>query len=514
MQSVLTAAQMREAEQAAETRYGMPSALLMENAGRELAEVARSVARSVAGAGSRFIVVCGPGNNGGDGLVAARFLREGGARVAVTVVGDRGRMTPEAKRNLQALEGYGVSAQGLDALPEPEAGDVVVDALFGTGLSRAPEGAFAEAIGRIARWRRAGAKVVAADVPSGLQSDTGESFTPCVEADVTVSFGLLKRGQVLEPGASLCGELRRVDIGLSATAGQGLTGPVLRLVEEGDAREALPPRRSDTHKGTYGHVLVVAGSRGKSGAAALVARAALRSGAGLLSVATRAEVVDAVLAHAPEVMGIPLEASGALGLADLDALLAAAEGKDALVIGPGIPRGDETGELIGELLSRVEIPAVLDADALNAVATDLSVLRRARAPLVLTPHPGEMARLIGRSTKEVQAQRLDVVKQLAAGLGVTVVLKGARTLIASSDGQIYVNPTGNPGMATAGAGDVLSGICGAFLAQGLRVPDAIWTAVYVHGLAGDLAADRRGKVGLIASDIIKGLCDVWTRWGR
>ncbi|WP_224360924.1 NAD(P)H-hydrate dehydratase [Hyalangium versicolor] len=510
MQSVLTAAQMREAEQAAESRFGMPSALLMENAGRALADVARSVA----GQGGRFIVVCGPGNNGGDGLVAARFLQEGGARVSVAVVGDQGRMTTEAQRNLQALGAYGVSPQALDVLPTPGARDVVVDAIFGTGLSRAPEGAFAEAIDRIGQWRRAGAKVVAADVPSGLQSDTGESFSPCVVADVTVSFGLLKRGQVLEPGATLCGELRRVDIGLSAAASQGLKGLVLRLVEEADAREALPVRRSDTHKGTYGHVVVVAGSRGKSGAAALVARSALRSGAGLVSVATRADLVDAVLAHAPEIMGVPLEGDGPLGLSDLEPLVAAAEGKEALVIGPGIPRGPETGALIGELLSRVEIPAVLDADALNAVAEDLGVLRKAKGPVVLTPHPGEMARLTGRSTKEVQAHRVEVARNLATGHGVTVVLKGARTLIASPDGEIYVNPTGNPGMATGGSGDVLSGICGAFLAQGLRVPEAIWAAVYTHGLAGDLAAERRGKVGLIAGDIIKGLCDVWVRWGR
>jgi hydroxyethylthiazole kinase-like uncharacterized protein yjeF len=510
MQSVLTAAQMREAEQAAESRFGMPSALLMENAGRALAEAARSMA----GPSGRFLAVCGPGNNGGDGLVAARFLREGGARVSVALVGDKGRMTPEARRNLQALEAHGVSAQALDALPEPGPGDVVVDALFGTGLSRAPEGAFEEAISRIARWRRAGAKVVAADVPSGLQSDTGEAFSACVEADVTVSFGFFKPGQVLEPGASLCGELRRVDIGLSAGAARAVTGPVLRLVEEADAREALPPRRADSHKGTYGHVVVVAGSRGKSGAAALVARAALRAGAGLVSVATRSELVDAVLAHAPEIMGVPLEASGPLGLADLEPLVAAAEGKDALVIGPGIPRGPETGRLIGELLARVEIPTVLDADALNAVADDLSVLRKAKGPVVLTPHPGEMARLMGSSTKEVQAHRVDVAKRLATTLQATVVLKGSRTLVAGANGQLFVNPTGNPGMATGGSGDVLSGICGAFLAQGLQMPDAIWASVYAHGLAGDLAALERGKVGLIAGDIIKGLCDVWVRWGR
>jgi NAD(P)H-hydrate epimerase len=220
------------------------------------------------------------------------------------------------------------------------------------------------------------------------------------------------------------------------------------------------------------------------------------------------------LGHAPEIMGIPLEATGPLGLADLEPLVAAAEGKDALVIGPGIPRGPETGKLIGELLGRVEAPMVLDADALNAVAEDLSVLRRAKMPVVVTPHPGEMARLTGRPTKEIQAHRLDVARQFAVEHGVTVVLKGARTLTATAEGDLYVNPTGNPGMATAGAGDVLSGVCGAFLGQGIRVPDAVWAAVYAHGLAGDLAAAKRGKVGLIATDIIKGLCDVWTRWGR
>lgn len=510
MQRALTAAQMREAEQSAEAKHGMPSGLLMENAGRGLAEVARSVA----GEGGRFAVLCGPGNNGGDGFVAARFLRESGARVAVALVGDAAKLTPEARRNVTALLGYGVTVVAVDALPELGRGDVVVDALFGTGLSRAPAGPFAEAIARIARWREAGAKVVAADVPSGLQSDTGEAFEPCVVADVTVSFGFLKRGQVLEPGASLCGELRRVDIGMGDAAARDITGPELLLVEESDARGVLPVRRQDSHKGTYGHVLVVAGSRGKSGAAAMVARSALRSGAGLVTVATRGDVLDVVLGYAPEVMGIPLDASGPLGPADLEAVVAAAEKKDALVIGPGIPRGPETTAFLGELLARIDCPAVLDADALNAVSEDLSVLRRAKAPLLLTPHPGEMSRLSGKSTKEVQAHRVMLAREFAMAHGVTLVLKGARTLIAHSDGSVYVNPTGNPGMATGGSGDVLSGVCGALLAQGLRLPEAAWTAVYAHGLAGDLAARKRGMMGLVATDIIKGLCDVWIRWSR
>ncbi|WP_163864435.1 NAD(P)H-hydrate dehydratase [Myxococcus eversor] len=511
MLRVLTAAQMRQAEEAAEQRHGMPSALLMENAGRGLAEVARELA----GPGGRFVVVCGPGNNGGDGLVAARFLIEGGAKVSVTLVGDPAKLTPEAKRNLEALRGFGGVARAVESLEQPGSGDVVVDALFGTGLSRAPAAAFAEAISAIHRWRRAGAKVVAADVPSGLQSDTGEPFSPCVEADATVAFGFLKPGQVLEPGATLCGRVRRVDIGMGGASSREVSGAELFVVEESDARDTLPVRKADTHKGTYGHVLVVAGSRGKTGAAALVSKAALRSGAGLVTVATRSDALESVQSHSAEIMGIPLEAAGPLGMGDLDALLAAAEGKDALVMGPGIPRGPGTGALIGELVSRLEIPVVLDADALNAVAEDLSVLRRAKGPVVLTPHPGEMARLTGKSTREVQSKRLEVVSRLASGLGVTVVLKGDRTLTAHADGRVFINTTGNPGMATGGSGDVLSGVCGALLAQALPVPDAIWTAVYAHGFAGDLAAARRGQLGLVAGDLIEqGLCELWVRWGR
>jgi len=510
MRRVLTADRMRAAEQAAESHHGMPSPLLMENAGRALADVAHALG----GPEARFVVVCGPGNNGGDGLVAARFLLSWGRRVTLVLVGPSEKRTSGFQRNLLALGPSGLEPQALGAAAAPRPGDVVVDALFGTGLTRAPAGEFAEAIERLLRWREAGAKVVAADLPSGLHTDSAEPFTPCVEADITVSFGFLKPGQVLEPGASLCGDVRCVDIGLPAQAVEGREGQELLFVEEADARGAIAPRRSDTHKGTYGHVLVVAGSPGKSGAAALSALGALRGGAGLVTVATRAAVVESVLGHAPEVMGWPLESPGPLGLADLEPLLAAAEGKDVLVVGPGIPRGEETAKLLGELLSRTEAPAVLDADALNAVSTDLSLLRRAKGPLVLTPHPGEMSRLVGVSTKALQKERVKVARDFARTHGVTLVLKGARTLIAHADGTVYVNPTGNPGMSTGGTGDVLSGVVGALLAQGLKLPDAAWTGVYAHGLSGDLMAVRRGKLGLIATDVAKGLCQVWTRWER
>ncbi|PTL77255.1 NAD(P)H-hydrate dehydratase [Vitiosangium sp. GDMCC 1.1324] len=510
MRRVLTAARMRAADHAAESRFGMPSPLLMENAGRWLADVARELGAP----GARYVVVCGPGNNGGDGLVAARFLHSYGLRVTLVLVGDRAKLTTESRRNLRALEPYGIQPQPLGAGVETRAGDVVVDALFGTGLTRAPAGEFAEAIQHMLRWRSEGAKVVAADIPSGLHTDTGEPFEPCVQADVTVTFGFVKQGQVLEPGASLCGELRCVDIGIPPQAVEPSEGAELFLVEESDARGAIPPRRSDTHKGSYGHVLVVAGSHGKSGAAAMSALGALRGGAGLVTVATRSEVVESVLGHAPEVMGWPLENRGPLGMADLEPLLAAAEKKDVLVIGPGIPRGEETAKLLGELLSRVDVPTVLDADALNAIATDLEILHRAKGPLVLTPHPGEMSRLTGMSTKDIQKARVNVSREFARKHGVTLVLKGARSLIAHSDGTVYVNPTGNPGMATGGMGDVLSGLVGALLGQGLKLPEAAWTAVYAHGLSADLMVARRGQLGLIATDVAKGLGNVWTRWHR
>jgi ADP-dependent NAD(P)H-hydrate dehydratase / NAD(P)H-hydrate epimerase len=509
MRRVLTAARMRAADQAAESRFGMPSPLLMENAGRWLADAARELGTP----GSRYVVVCGPGNNGGDGLVAARFLHISGLPVTLVLVGDTAKLTPESRRNLHALVPY-IQPEPLGEVVEPRAGDVVVDALFGTGLTRAPAGEFAEAIQHMRRWRAAGAKVVAADIPSGLHTDTGEPFTPCVEADVTVTFGFYKQGQVLEPGATLCGDLRCVDIGIPPEAATPQEGRELFLVEESDARGAIAPRRSDTHKGSYGHVLVVAGSHGKSGAAAMSALGALRGGAGLVTVATRSEVVESVLGHAPEVMGWPLENRGPLGMADLEPLLEAAEKKDVLVIGPGIPRGDETVKLLGELLSRVDVPTVLDADALNAVAADLDVLRRAKGPLVLTPHPGEMSRLTGVPTKDLQKARVEVARDFASTHEVTLVLKGARTLIAHHDGTVYVNPTGNPGMATGGMGDVLSGVLGALLAQGLTLPEAAWTGVYAHGLSADLLVAKRGRLGLIATDVAKGMCNVWTRWNR
>jgi ADP-dependent NAD(P)H-hydrate dehydratase / NAD(P)H-hydrate epimerase len=503
LKPLLTAEEMRACEADA-VRAGISTQELMERAGRALADRARELAAPE----GRFAILCGPGNNGGDGLVAARQLALAGRQVLVVLVAKAEALKGESRTALEALTAMGGSAAGALADFAPRPGDVAVDALLGTGLNRAPEGAMADAIHTLWKWRAMGVRVLSADVPSGLASDTGVAFRPAVQADATMAFGALKVGEALEPGTSLCGELHLADIGLSPE------DATVHLLEEEDARGWLPQRRPDSNKGTYGHLLLVAGSRGKSGAAALAGLASLRSGVGLCTVATPEDALSDVLGHAPELMGVGLDGDKPLGPLHLEALLEAAEGKDALVLGPGIARGKKTHLLIAQLLERFPGPVVLDADGLNAVAGRLDVLRAAQGPLVLTPHPGEMARLCGLSVAEIQANRVAVACDFARAHRVVLVLKGARTVVASPDGRARINPTGNPGMATGGTGDVLSGVCGALLAQGLAPVDAASTAVYAHGLAGDLEQEWRGELGLIASDLLTGLSSVWARWNR
>jgi ADP-dependent NAD(P)H-hydrate dehydratase / NAD(P)H-hydrate epimerase len=509
MKRALTAQEMRELDRAAE-EHGMPASVLMENAGTAIAEEALRLL----GPSGRVLVMCGQGNNGGDGLVAARKVAAAGRPVVIELMVVPEALEGEPHRNYKALKSSGLSVGTISPELGIGPGDVVVDALLGIGLNRAPDSKYADAIGRISGWRAAGAKVLSADIPSGLQSDTGRPFASCVHADVTLALGALKVGQVLEPGASICGDLRVVDIGIPKSAVSALKGPAVNLIEESDVKGRLPARKPDTHKGTYGHVLIVAGSWGKTGAAALSGVGAMRAGAGLVTVATRPEALVPVMAHAPELMGIELVSDGGLGLADLNSLLEAAESKQAVVIGPGIPRGDDTPKLLKGLLEELGVPCLIDADGLNALAGNLDVLKSAKCELLLTPHPGEMARLLGKSVAEVQADRIGSARALATAHHVVVALKGARTLVAREDGTVFVNPTGNAGMATGGCGDVLSGVCGALLGQGLSPEDAALTGVYAHGLAGDLAATKTGLMGLMATDLLDGLGQVWVRWER
>ena len=502
MKPVLDAAQTKRLEADAEEK-GRPSSVLMERAGCALANEVLALGPT------EVLVVCGRGNNGGDGLVAARRLAFLGRRVRVQVVGGPGGLKGEPARNLELLQGLPCAVGDLAPETRLEPMAVVIDAVFGTGLNRAPEGDYAEAIRMIERLRTAGARVVAADLASGVESDSGQVFEPAVTADVTVCFGILKIGACIEPGSSQSGRVRAVDIGLA----DAKDARVFWLEEE-DVLGWIPKRAPNSHKGTFGHLLVIAGSRGKSGAAAMAALSALRSGVGLVTVATPADALDAVLGHAPELMGIALDVEDGLGPEHWEALAETAKSMQAIAVGPGISKGPRTADFFAALLREFLGPIVIDADGLNVIADRLELLGAAKGRVVLTPHPGEMARLAKKTSKEIQANRLEIAREFAQTHGVTLVLKGSRTLVALGDGTVRINPTGNPGMASGGTGDVLTGMIGSLLAQKLAPAEAASAGVFVHGLSGDRMRDQRGEAGLIATDVIEGLGPIWARWSR
>ena len=510
---LLTAAEQRELDRLAAAEADLPTRVLMESAGA-------AVARAVLDLQPRKVVVfCGPGNNGGDGSVAARLLRDSVREGYVWFTRPAGALKGDAALAARAWRAAG----GEDAKKTLRGGQgvVLLDAVFGSGLSRAPEGPEAEAIRAMNAAQERGAAVVAVDVPSGVDSDTGHVYPVHVaRADLTVTLHAPKRGLYLHPGAACAGRIVVAPIGIPRALEDKLPGPACELIEEGWAKAQVPPRPRNAHKGDFGHVLAVAGSAGKSGAAALVCEAALRAGAGLVTLAARPEVAPA-LHGLPEAMFVPLPGEGPLGSRDLPALREALKGKTALAVGPGIPRGPETGPLIAELVASAEV-SVLDADALNALAEHreqiASWLRKAPAPPLLTPHPGEFARLTGEEAERVLSDRVEATVRAAQRFGACVVLKGAHTVIAEPEGSSAICAAGNPGMATAGAGDVLSGIAAALLARRSApggTADRARLAVWLHATAGDLAAAELGETPLVATDLVRtGLPRLFRRWGR
>ena len=509
---ILTAAEMKEVDRLTTARYRVPGLTLMENAGRSVAEFIQ--ARFPNLAERRIVVLCGKGNNGGDGFVAARYLQKTGAKPEVFLVGNQREVKGEAAKNLNRWKKLGklgpdraVTKQFLASLPS---GSIIVDALLGTGVRGAVKGRLRDVINQV-NEREPGRYVVAVDIPSGLQADTGDVEGAAIVADHTVTFTAPKPGLVDREGVHRVGGLRVCQIGSPPALVEEIGRGSLRWSEASEFAPYALPRRAEGNKGDYGHALMVAGSVGKSGAAVLASWAALRAGAGLVTVATPEPVLPMVAAHTPEVMTEPLASTraGTISERSLEGGLFAKllSGKRALAIGPGLTTQSETQNFIRTVVANRFTPIILDADGLNAFAGRASELKQPQGSLCITPHPGEMARLLGCTPREVQARRVESAQHAARDWNAVVVLKGAGTVTASPDGHTFVNSTGNPGMASGGTGDALTGILAALTAQHGTAdwPRLLAFGVYLHGLAGDIAYSDSGEAPLIASDLIRAI---------
>jgi len=521
---ILTAAQMREADRYTIEEVGIPSLVLMENAGRQV--VAAIEAAFESRLDGRVAVLCGRGNNGGDGFVVARTLVQRGIEASVFVIGAVADVRGDAKTNLDILGRLGVTVVEIGDeqswelhFSEISQCSVIVDAIFGTGLTKAVAGMM-ETI--IADVNASDIPIVSVDLPSGLSADTPHLIGDCVDASLTVTLGAPKLPLVLPPGEAYAGDVVIADIGIPREVLEGVEGPHIDLLTPEQLRSFVGPRAVDSHKGDFGKLTIVAGSIGKTGAAHLAAMGALRSGAGLVTVATPRCCLPIIAAMSPAVMTVALadDAAGTLAGDGVDALLGLEH--DVVACGPGLGRTPQVAEFVRTLLDRATVPLVLDADALTVLADDPGRLTgREDRDVIITPHPGEMARLVGASVADVQANRVEVATDFSTTHGVYVVLKGHRTVIATPGGHAYINPTGNPGMATGGTGDVLTGMIAAWLAQLLDADAACRLAVFLHGAAGDLAEARKGQVGMIATDVLddlgdalKGLAEGTDRSGR
>jgi NAD(P)H-hydrate epimerase len=503
---LLSAAESRELDRISQDDYGVPSYDLMTRAGEA---VAGALVERFPEAVTDVLVVAGKGNNGGDGFVAARRLVRDGFPVRAVLLGRAADLKGDAARAFADFSESGgkvieaVAESSLDAslAPRPSA---VIDAIFGTGLNAEVKDGPRRAIEIVNSFA---VPTVAVDIASGVNSDTGAVMGAAVDAALTVTFGFAKFGHVSYPGAGLCGELMVADIGFAPRA-IGEIAPRGRFLERADLQHLIRPRPVNSHKGMYGHPLVIAGSRGKSGAVLLASRAALRMGAGLVTAAVPESIQPIVAAGQAELMTEPIadRDSHFDGAHAPDALKMILDGKNALIVGPGIGVSDDTRRLIEWLISDAserERPMLIDADGLNALAAiGCEALRHARGPVVLTPHPGEAARLLGVTTAAINDDRVSAARRLADRTGACVLIKGARSVIASPDGDICVNSTGNPGMSTPGMGDALSGMVGALLGQHMRPLDALALGVFIHGYAADRVAARVGRIGYLAGDLI------------
>ena len=509
---ILNTAQMREADRYTIDEIGIPSLVLMENAGRQVVSAVEATYAELLG--GHVAVLCGRGNNGGDGFVVARTLAQRGVDASVFVLGPLDGIRGDARINLEILGRLGITVVEVSDgqswelhASEVTRASLIIDAIFGTGV-RPPISGLIETV--IADVNASDVPVVAIDLPSGLSSDSADVVGESIEAAITVTLAAPKLPLVLPPAEARAGQIVVADIGIPRSVIDALDGPRVELLTPGVVRALVEPRVADAHKGDFGRVTVVAGSLGKTGAAHLAGQGALRSGAGLVTIATPAVCLPIVASMAAEIMTEPLaDESGMLVEAAVDRVLELRH--DVIACGPGLGRSSGVAAFVRALLDRATVPLVLDADALTVLSDDLEALRgRDDRVVIITPHPGEMARLVGRSIDEVQTHRMALALEFAQARSVYVVLKGHRTIVATPTGSVSINPTGNPGMATGGTGDVLTGMVAAWLAQTLDAEAACRLAVFLHGAAGDLAEATVGQVSLTASDLVEHLADAFT----
>jgi len=498
---ILTASQMREVDRRT-MELGVPGLILMENAAHRVVEFLVDTFPHLYD--ERIVILCGKGNNGGDGLAIARQIhtRIRPASLHVALTGNPNELQGDAAANYRMLTAVGCAVH-TELSPDMQAATLIVDALLGTGLK-------GPASGRALEWIRAinggfpAAEVLTVDVPSGLDSDSGAVPGEAVRASYTVTFTAPKLCHILSPACEYVGKLRVAPIGSPANLYEEDAAVYLSLSEPEVFRHLLAPRTADSNKGSYGHVLVVAGARGKTGAAAMAGVAALRSGAGLSTVASAESAITAIASYAPEIMAEPLPETdaGSISLKALDQVLPhIAEKKTVIAIGPGMGHHPETVDLIRRMVNEFDQPMVVDADALNALAGQPY---RARAPRIFTPHPGEMARLVGKTTAEVQQDRIGIARSFAQECGVHLLLKGHRTVIAAPDGRVWINPADSPALATGGTGDVLTGmIAGLFAQFPDQIEAVVLAAAYLHGRAGQIGAEKLGDKVFIATDIFQ-----------
>ena len=501
---VLNTQQMREADRRTIDDIGIPSIVLMENAGRQAVAAMEAAFEGLPH--SHVGVLCGRGNNGGDGFVVARTLVQRGIEATVFLLGSVSEVRGDARINLEILGRLGITVVEVTNAQEWELHfseisdcDLLVDAILGTGFHGRLTG-FLETV--VADVNDLGVPVVAIDIPTGLSADSHEIEGDAIEASMTVTLAAPKIPLVLPPADTHAGDLVIADIGIPSPVIDEIEGPYVELLTRDRMRELVPARAAESHKGDFGRILIVAGSLGKTGAAHLAALGALRSGAGLVTVATARSALPILASMGAEYMTEPLDETpgGTIDYASVDRVLEIKA--DVIAVGPGIGQDPSTAAFVQALVERAGVPLVLDADALNAFGEEPErLVGRDGVDVIITPHPGEMARLVGKTVEEVQKDRLNIARDFAAAHKLHVVLKGHRTVIAGPENRAFLNLTGNPGMATGGTGDVLAGMIGAWFAQLLDAEAACKIGVYLHGAAGDLAEADEGEVSLMAGDV-------------